>query len=167
MISTKMKLKLLFLVVLVAVSVYTHEALSSEKSSNSKEAIASLITKYATKYDLDRTQLSCLFKIESSYRLNVISKTRDHGIGQINERTATNLKMNVKKLTNNLEYSIERSAHMLAYYKWLKQDEEPRQWPCRYNVGPGPLTKRGRGAACENYLERFYGCTTGTLVGVL
>lgn len=125
------------------------------------------ISAAAIKYKLDRTYLSCLFKIESSYNYKAISSTHDHGIGQINEKTAVMLKMDVQKLTNNLDYSIDRAASMLAYYKWLVSKDEPRTWVCRYNVGPGSLKNKNRSAACEAYLDRFYGCTTSNLVGVL
>ena len=120
--------------------------------------VPELITIAAETHKVEREHLSCILKIESEYRLNVVSNTRDHGIGQINERTAAGFKMDLNKLTTDLEYSIDKSAYMLSYYQWLKRHEEPRQWVCRYNVGPGPLTKASRGAKCEEYLERFNGC---------
>lgn len=133
------------------------------KASN----IGELITAAAAKYKLERTLLSCLYFVESTYRLNVVSRTKDHGIGQINEATAKGFKMDVSKLTVDLAYSIDRSAFILAHYKQLKKADEPRTWICRYNVGPGPLTKKGRGGACEAYLERINKCRTSNLVGVL
>ena len=128
-------------------------------------ALPDIITDAAKKHNLDRTYLSCLLKIESEYRITAVSKTHDIGIGQINAHTAESFGMDIKRLTTDINYSVDKAAYMLAYYKWLK-GEESRTWPCRYNVGPGPLSGY-RAIACENYLERFYACTTGTLKGVL
>ena len=163
-------LRILFLLGMMAIAIFAHNASAGVRKPERSTAkkISTLITKYAKKYKLERTYLSCLYKIESSYILNTVSKTHDHGIGQINERTAIMLKMNVEKLTTDLEYSIDKSAGMLAYYKWLKALDEPRTWVCRYNIGPGPLELKNRSSLCEDYLAKFYKCTTSkTLVGVL
>lgn len=125
--------------------------------------LSKLITAAAVKYKLERRLLSCLYFVESTYTLNVISRTRDHGIGQINVHTAKGFKMDIALLTTDLAYSVDRSAFILNHYRQLKQAEEPRTWICRYNVGPGPLTKRGRGGACETYLERINRCRVSNL----
>jgi len=125
--------------------------------------LTKLITAASVKYKLERRLLSCLYFVESTYTLNVISRTRDHGIGQVNERTAKGFHMDVARLTSDLAYSIDRSAYMLSHYQQLKRSEEPRTWICRYNVGPGPLTKPGRGGACEAYLERINRCRVSDL----
>jgi len=128
-----------------------------------KKAISAQITKAATKHKLERRLLSCLYFVESTYRLNVVSRTGDHGIGQVNEKTALWFKMDINRLTSDLAYSVDRSAYVLAYYKKLKHAEEPRQWFCRYNIGGAGLTKKGRGGACEAYLERINRCRVSDL----
>lgn len=126
------------------------------------EKITPLITAAAKKYKLDRRLLSCLFKMESNYTLDAVSTTDDHGIGQINGRTAKGLKIDIKKLKTDLKYSIYRSAGILAYYQWLKAADEPTTWVCRYNVGPGRPLKGNVYLACVSYLARINWCRNGT-----
>jgi Transglycosylase SLT domain len=123
-----------------------------------KAKVVSLITKLSKQYNIDRSTLSCIYSIESSYRLNVISKTFDHGIGQVNVVTAHWLNLSVPRLTNDLEYSMSKSAELLAYYEELHGQDEPSKWVCRYNIGSSSKTKGTRSTRCEAYLERFNTC---------
>jgi hypothetical protein len=122
--------------------------------------ISEHITEAAVAHNLERTALSCILKIESFYQLNAVSTTNDWGIGQINGTAWP--EFNQQLLLTDLSYSINAAATVLAYYKQLKQAEEPITYYCRYNVGPGPLTgseralKRNR--ACMVYLEKFRAC---------
>ena len=129
-------------------------------SLKSQKNLSLKITAAATKYGLDRSILSCVLKIESTYNYKAVSSTRDHGIGQINEATAKGFRIDVKRLTSDRAYSVDRAAYVLAHYMQLKKADEPATWMCRYNVGPGPLTGRNRGANCVAYLERLNPCIT-------
>lgn len=130
-----------------------------EVAPEKPQNITKLITRAAKKYKLDRRLLSCLYRVESNYQLTAESTTDDHGIGQVNGRTARALHINVNKLKSDLRYSINRSAELLAYWQWLYKRSEPRTWVCRYNVGNREL-KGAIGAACERYLAKVYACTT-------
>mgnify|MGYP007100052904 CR=1 FL=1 len=157
-------MKTLILATGVFLSLYVNTVASERYRS---KTISELITMAAQDHKVDRTYLSCLLKIESDYRYKVISSTNDHGIGQINAKTARIFNFNLSRLTTDLEYSIDRAAYMLSYYQWLKKYDEGRTWVCRYNVGSGSLTRGNIAEKCEAYLERFYACTTGDLKGVL
>ena len=146
-------------VIIIVLALMLPKFASAQKASK----ISSLITASAAKYNVERRLLSCLYFVESTYRLNVISATHDYGIGQINRSTAAGFNMDLGRLTTDLAYSIDRSAYVLSHYQSLKRSDEPRQWICRYNVGPGPLTKKGRGGACEAYLQRINQCRTGAV----
>lgn len=149
-------------VIIIVLALLSPKIVSAQKGPK----ISDLITAAATTYKLERRLLSCLYFVESTYRLNVVSTTHDYGIGQINRSTAAGFKMDIPRLTADLAYSIDRSAFVLSHYQQLKRAEEPATWVCRYNVGPGPLTKKGRGGACAAYLQRIGRCT-GTLLTVL
>ena len=157
-------MKLLIIILGIFFSIYVNTVVVKRHKS---KTTGELITMAAQDHNVERTYLSCILKIESEYKYNVISKTQDHGIGQINVNTAVGFKMDVARLTYDQEYSIDRAAYVLAYYQWLKKSDEPTRWVCRYNVGPGPLNKGDRMINCMNYLEKFYKCTHSDLKDVL
>ena len=126
---------------------------------------SALITKMAKRYKLDRTVLSCLYKVESNYDHTAVSTTHDYGIGQINGATAKGFKINVKRLTTDLVYSMDRSAYILSYYQWLKRKDEPATWIMRFNVGPGPLHLRNRAVNGLKYMEKINKCRTSEVKG--
>ena len=116
-----------------------------------------LINDVAAQYGLDKQLFHCVLQVESNKRLGAVNElTGDYGIGQINARSWK--KFDVNRLTTDLEYSLKASAEVLSFYKQLKQVEEPRQWACRYNVGPGALSQGNRGYNCEVYLEKLTNC---------
>ncbi len=116
-----------------------------------------LIDDVAVSYGLDKQLFHCILQVESNKQLGAInSVTGDYGIGQINSKSWK--KFDTAKLTTNMEYSLKAAAEVLSFYKQLKQADEPRQWACRYNVGPGDLTQRNRGLNCELYLEKLAKC---------
>ncbi len=80
------------------------------------DIITELISKASTKHKLERRLLSCLYYVESSYRVNVISNTEDYGIGQINGVTARALKIDTYRLVTDLAYSVDQSAAILSHY---------------------------------------------------
>jgi len=116
-----------------------------------------LIDDVAASYGLDKQLFHCVLTVESNKRLGAVNDvTGDYGIGQINARSWR--KFDINRLTTDMEYSLRASAEVLSFYKQLKQQDEPRQWACRYNVGPGSLTQGNRGYNCELYLEKLTNC---------
>jgi Transglycosylase SLT domain len=116
-----------------------------------------LIDSVAAQYGLDKQLFHCVLQVESNKRLEAVNElTGDYGIGQINARSWR--KFDIKRLTTDLQYSLNASAEVLSFYRQLKQQDEPRQWACRYNVGPGDLTQGKRGYNCEVYLEKLTSC---------
>ncbi len=73
----------------------------------------------------------------------------DFGIGQINQETIKRYGFDQKKLMNDLTYSIDASAKVLAYFKRYKKSE-PETWYCRYNAGTRSMDKIQ--TACSKYM---------------
>lgn len=120
--------------------------------------LAGLIASAASKHDLESSRLSCIFKIESNYRMGVISDTQDFGIGQINEVTIKHYKLDKELLLTDSTYAIEATAKLLKQLKTQLKPDFERQWPCAYNIGVSGLLRGRKGAACEAYLEKLNAC---------
>jgi soluble lytic murein transglycosylase-like protein len=128
-----------------------------EEQVESRSDQDKLIDNVAAQYGLDKQLFHCVLQVESNKRLGAVNElTGDYGIGQINSKSWK--KFDTNRLTTDLQYSLNASAEVLSFYKQLKQQDEPRQWACRYNVGPGPLTQRNRAYNCEIYLEKLSSC---------
>lgn len=123
-----------------------------------KKVLSNSITKYASKYQVEREILSCVLFVESSYRLNVVSETNDYGIAQINERTIKRYGLNKHLLLTNVEYSVKASAMLLAEYRRQFKPNEINQWIARYNIGYQRLTKPNIGAAYVHYNKKVWSC---------
>jgi soluble lytic murein transglycosylase-like protein len=157
-----------FIVWLIIVSVIIHklqrvvpEVLpvieQMDEPEQSVNELDSLINATAASYGLDKQLFHCVLQVESNKRLGAVNElTGDYGIGQINSKSWR--KFDTNRLTTDLQYSLNASAEVLSFYRQLKQQDEPRQWACRYNVGPGDLTQGKRGYNCEVYLEKLTSC---------
>lgn len=114
-----------------------------------------LILKYSIKHDLEPRRLSAIFMQESSYRLNAVNKkSNDYGIGQVNAIHG----LDKKRLTSDLEYSIQHSARILGQFKKRYSKQEPEVWYCRYNIGTGKLVgnKKSKCLAYLKKVNRYY-----------
>lgn len=102
------------------------------------ERLAKAIYKASIKYGLNPLKVSAILRQECRYRLQCINNvTKDYGIGQINIRTIKAFKLSKNKLLNDLDYSVESAALILADFKRMYAHKE-QDWYCRYNVGTGP-----------------------------
>jgi len=70
---------------------------------------------------------------ESDYYMKEVRICSDFGIGQIYYKTARGFKFNIEQLTNDLEYSIEAAAIVLADFKKRYERREVTWWT-RYNA---------------------------------
>lgn len=120
--------------------------------------VAKAITKYAKKYEIEREVLSCVLKVESGYRMNVVSKTFDYGIAQINIRTIKAQNLDKRKLLTDLDYSLNVCAALLSSYKTIFKEDEVNDWVARYNVGYQSLSKGSIGALYVQYNLKIQRC---------
>lgn len=91
-----------------------------------------------------------ILKHESRLDVSAVNyKTDDHGIGQVNRKTAKAHGFDIKRLTTDFEYSVMAAADV---YKWFIKVYGEEQW-CRYNVGTGKLTGK-RLERCNKYMQR-------------
>ena len=101
--------------------------------------LAGVIIKAAKKHDLNPRKLSAILAQECRYKLDCINKvTKDYGIGQINQKTIKAFKLDKARLLQDLEYSVDSSAMVLADFKRVFGRRE-FHWYCRYNVGTAPM----------------------------
>ena len=89
--------------------------------------------------DAKNTQCGLVFKVlgtignESITSIHEECVVADIGISQINYKTAKLFKFNIMKLINNLEYSIEAGAIILADFK-RRYSHREKNWWSRYNA---------------------------------
>lgn len=103
--------------------------------------LADAIVKASNKHGINPKKFSAILAQECRYRLNCVNKvTKDYGIGQINLKTIRAFKLDQKRLLEDLEYSVESSAMVLADFKRVFGRRE-KNWHCRYNVGTAPFVQ--------------------------
>ncbi len=103
--------------------------------------LSDAIVKASIKHGLNPKKFSAILAQECRYRLNCINKaTKDYGIGQINQKTIKAFKMDKQRLLEDLEYSVDSAARVLADFKRVFGRRE-KNWHCRYNVGTAPFVQ--------------------------
>lgn len=123
--------------------------------------ISRLVTKYAKEYKIERDVLSCVLKVESGYRMGLVSETEDYGMSQINAKTARMYGFSLVELLSNVDYSIKASAIVLADFRKQFRRDEIVNWVGRYNIGYQSLTKTGIGEAYQTYNAKVWKCRKG------
>jgi soluble lytic murein transglycosylase-like protein len=109
--------------------------------------LATEIQKASTYYKLDPTLLTKIVLQESRGIASAHNaKSHDHGLMQINQKTAVGLGITPKCLYN-WKCNLNAGAAILAQYKKLKGFK-----PCHYNTGPSGATKNG-GKKCMAYAK--------------
>jgi len=94
-----------------------------------------LAEKYCKKNNIPCNIFKAILAVESRYELSAYNKkTKDYGIGQINEKTIEAMSLDKVKLMTDLDYSIRKSAKILAYFHKRFAHKE-QYWYVRYNVG--------------------------------
>lgn len=130
----------------------------AEAYSGQDKLLKNYITKHALKHKVERSVLSCVLKIESGYRMGLISETFDYGLAQVNIRTIKAFKLDKDKLLTNLEYNVSTAAFILRTYKKAFAFDEPTNWIARYNIGYQSLTKGSVGASYVMYNAKIQKC---------
>lgn len=117
------------------------------KPSISKEKAVKLtkaIQLNSYRYGLPKHTFTAILMQESSYRLSAknckAGVCADYGIGQIYHKTVTHFGMDVKRLTTDLEYSVEAAAIILADFDRMYGHKESDYWT-RYNTSKPSLRK--------------------------
>ena len=117
------------------------------------EAIKEKAQVIARQYKLDPYLFSAIVEHESQFVIAAHNKkSKDHGLTQINERTARAFGLDVVRLKEDPDYALKAGATVLYDFKRRYARREPTLWWCRYNVGSGPLvgTKLQR---CLKYIN--------------
>jgi hypothetical protein len=112
------------------------------------------IAKAAVRHKLNADLYKAILIVESGLDNSAYNvKTHDYGMAQVNKHTAALYGFNVYKLRTDVGYNLNAGAKVLADFKAQYADREPLTWPCRYNIGGGPLKTKAR--ACAKYLGRL------------
>ena len=112
------------------------------------------IHKAAKRHGLNTDLYKAVLIVESGLNPSAFNdRTRDYGLAQINHHTAIGYGFNVVRLRTSVDYNLNAGAKVLADFKAQYSDREPLTWPCRYNIGGGPLKNKVR--ACATYLRKL------------
>lgn len=154
-----LRTKVVRLIYILAITLAVVKANSARIPIDSDDkAIAISITKAAIVYQVDRSLLSCILYVESTYRVNVVSESDDYGIGQINGKTITGYGLDRTRLLTDLQYSVDSAAAVLADFQRHFKAKEPNYWIGRYNIGFRTLSEGNAGAAYVAYNSKVYTC---------
>jgi hypothetical protein len=94
------------------------------------------------KYKIPKRVYVAILMQESSYNLKAVNKSSlDFGIAQINYKTATAFKFDIKRLTTDLRYSIEAGAIVMADFYRMYGKKDPL-WFTRYHHSKPSLRKQ-------------------------
>lgn len=117
-----------------------------------------VIEQACSSYKLDCKLFKAILAQESMFSASAFNgKTMDYGIGQINRKTASAMGLDVNRLRTDLDYSVNNSAKILAYFQTRYRSKE-RLWYCRYNIGTKVMDARTL-KRCHNYsqlVQRHY-----------
>lgn len=127
--------------------------------------LSNLIKIKSEKYGIPAKLYTAILMQESSYRLSAVNKKcaanvriplkackiQDLGISQINVRTIASYDLDSNKLREDLKYSVEAGAKVLAWFHKTYSKREPKTWFCRYNTGTAALSKIK--PACDRYIK--------------
>lgn len=108
--------------------------------------LSNIIYKYSRKYDIPANLYTAILRQESTYKLAArgcrwgldenFKKVRtciDFGMSMVNINTAEGFNFDIKRLTTDLEYSVECGAIVLADFKKRYFHKEEFWWT-RYNA---------------------------------
>lgn len=109
----------------------------------------------AYRHGLESELLIAIYRVESGLQLGAVNAhTHDYGIAQINKHTIRAYGFDKQRLLQDLEYSVNAGALVLADFKRQYVEREPITWPCRYNLGSKPIIGR-RAELCVAYLNKL------------
>lgn len=112
---------------------FKHPHLNKEFSKKLvKEVVAA-----SKKHEIDPLVYLGVLGVESNFKLNKINqRSKDYGIAQVNWRNVRKFKMNRRRLTTDLKYSVESGAKILSWFQ--KNYAHESKWFVRYNCGVNP-----------------------------
>lgn len=100
------------------------------------EKIALHLDKYKKQFKIPARIMLGIWMHESAYKVNAVNhKSKDYGIGQINERTIKLYGIDKDRLLKDLDYSIYKSVKV---FSWFYKNYPPKEAIKRYNVGTRP-----------------------------
>ncbi len=94
---------------------------------------------------------SCIDRIPMHVEVEVCS---DFGISQIYYKTAQRFKIDITRLTTDLEYSVEAGARVLHDFM-ERHEAKDNDWWVRYNCGSKGTTKRDTCQIYKKLVERY------------
>ena len=103
-------------------------------------AISTAILKYSRERDLDPALVVAIMYQESHFKLNIVSRTHDYCLMQINISNIKSYKLSAKKLLSNHDYCVDWGTRILVLFKNLYAGKESLWWS-RYN-SPIPANRR-------------------------
>ena len=118
--------------------------------------LTAIITIMASKYGVDRKDLSCSLKLATNYQHRTITSDRWYGIGLTDDITIKAWKLDKERLTNNAYYSIEKSAEYLRFVQDSYKESDFTMWQCSFR---SKYTNRSN--FCVHYMEELNECKNG------
>ena len=136
--------------------------------------ISNAIHKASRRFNVDKHLLTAIFRQESNFKVTAIGRRKglvmvsdgrdityeeqavmaDFGISQIYYKTAVHYKFDIKRLTTDLQYSINAGAKVLSEFKKQFGREDPFFW-LRYNCGARGTTNRDTCQIYKALVERY------------
>lgn len=99
----------------------------------SMKQIDRAIDKTATKYNINRKVFKAILIQESRLKIGAINqKSKDYGIGQINEKTIKAFGFNKHRILTDLEYSVDCAGKVYADFKKRYKHREPHEGPLKF-----------------------------------
>jgi len=101
--------------------------------------------------------LNCIVQVESGGVINVISKTGDYGLGQINKKAWPDIDHD--RLLTDRAYSLGQTRAILSYYRSkLSKDSKDLNWVCSYNIGLTAYRQNKKRISCAQYNRKVFKC---------
>lgn len=129
--------------------------------------LSELIVLKSKKYGIPQRVFTAILMQESAYKLNTVRTMKglnkgivttiglDYGIAQIYWKTIRSYGFNSRKLTTDLDYSLDAGAKVLSWF-YKTYGKRERYWWVRYNVGTSKNALRGRAAnQYRRYVQRY------------
>ena len=120
---------MLFNVILVQVML-----LRPDFSYDQSHEMAKSISSACIKHKITRCRVfTGILSVESGLRINAVNKrSKDYGIGQVNEWHIKRSKLDKQRLLTDLEYSVNQAAKI---YVWFEKTYPIKEAIGRYNCG--------------------------------
>lgn len=119
------------------------------------QEVGKAVNKICLEMDIPCPILKAVLFVESEYLVGAVNnRTKDYGIGQINEKNIRKLKLDKYRLLTDVEYSVYEAAKILKYFQ-KRYSKTEYCWFARYNVGTRPSMAESRLTAkyCQKVLS--------------